>query len=371
VKPVTLRAGGLILRPWEAADADKHLIEACNDPLIQRFLPLLPAPYTQESASWWVTEGAPEAWESGGAAFSVREPDTDRLLGGIGLGSVQPARKQGEVGYWIAPWARGTGVATRAARAVAQWAFDQDFHRLELLAAKENPGSMRVALGAGFAREGVRREGGTTRDGGRQDLVVFARLAGDPPGPVPRLLPDFPGGKLSDGVVELRRLTPSDADDYYSLNQFEDVIRTHIGEPITKELAAQRCARAEFGWLAGEAAQCAIVDAASGIFAGDIQLLYRHPFSKEAMIGYSLRPEFRGKGLMTRAVSLITDWAFDKVGAIRVIAGTFDYNDASRAVLLRAGFEREGYFKAALPGRDGSRIDDIQFVRISPLVNPS
>ncbi|GIH07071.1 hypothetical protein Rhe02_51380 [Rhizocola hellebori] len=369
--PVTLQTDGLILRPWEATDADEQMLDACNDPLIQRFMPQFPDPYTQETSQWWVTEGAPLAWQSGGASFTIREPGTDRLLGGMGLGSVQPSRKQGEVGYWIAPWARGRGVATKATRALAQWAFDHDFYRLELLVAKENPGSIRVALAAGFGREGVRRDGGATRDGGRQDLVVFVRLAGDPAGPAPRLLPDFPGGKLSDGVVEVRRLTPSDADDYYSLNQFEEVIRTHIGEPITRELAAQRCARAEYGWLSGEAAQCAIVDAASGAFAGDIQLLYRHPFSKEAMIGYSLRPEFRGKGYMTRAVNLITDWAFDKVGAIRVIAGTFDYNDASRAVLLRAGFEREGHFKAALPGRDGTRIDDIQFVRISPLVNPS
>ena len=285
---------------------------------------------------------------------------------------MHPARKQGEVGYWIAPWARGQGVATKATRAVAQWAFDQDFYRLELLAAKENPGSIRVALAAGFGREGVRRDGGPTRDGGRQDLVGL-RPPRRRPGRACAAAAARPArrGKLSDGVVELRRLTPSDADDYYSLNQFEEVIRTHIGEPITQELAAQRCARAEYGWLAGEAAQCAIVDAATGAFAGRHPVAYRHPFSKEAMIGYSLRPEFRGKGFMTRAVNLITDWAFDKVGAIRVIAGTFDYNDASRAVLLRAGFEREGYFKAALPARDGTRIDDIQFVRISPLVNPS
>ncbi len=371
MNPVVLEASGFVLRPWEAADADGQLIEACNDPLIKRFMTHFPDPYTQENATWWVTEGAPMAWESGGASFTIREPATCRLLGGAGLGNAQPARKQAEVGYWIAPWARRGGLATRVARTIAQWAFDQGFHRLELLVAKENAASMRVALGAGFGREGVRRDVGSTRDGKWQDLVVFVRVATDPPGPVARLLPDLPDGRLTDGVVELRRLAPSDADEYFSLFQLEDVKRTHIGEPITRELAAQRCARAEYGWLAGEAAQCVIVEVSTGAFAGDLQLLYRNPFSKEAMIGYSLRPEFRGKGYMTRAVTLITDWAFHTVGAIRVIAGTFDYNDASRAVLLRAGFEREGHFKAALPGRDGSRIDDIQFVRISPLVNPA
>lgn len=368
--PRVIDSGKIRLRQWQLSDVDA-LPKACNDPDIARFLGGMPSPYTEQDAHWWVTAGAPASWSAGGAAFAIVDPETDQVLGGTGFGNANSQRSQVEVGYWVAPWARSRGVATTAVNAVAQWAFDLGVARLELLAVKENPASQRVALNAGFAREGVRRNATADRQGARYDLVAFARLSTDPPGPAKRMLPDFPEGKLTDGVIALRRLAPTDVDDYLALSQLPEVARTHIGEPVTRELATTRCNRAEYGWLSGEIAECVIVDAESGAFAGDISLLYRDPFVGQAMLGYSLRPEFRGRGFATRAVRLLSDWAFEQVGVVRVIAGTFPYNEASRAVLNRAGFEREAYFKAALPGADGRRIDDIQFVRISPLVNPS
>lgn len=358
------------LRPWELSDTDA-LVKACNDPEIARFLPLLPHPYTQDAAQEWITVGAVEAWASGGAAFAITDPVSGEVVGGYGLGNVQSGRAQGEVGYWVAPWARRRGIATAATKAAADWAFRNGFKRLELLSAKENGASQRVALNSGFTREGVRREAGPLREGTRQDLIAFIRMSGDDPGPVRRTLPDLPGGSLTDGVIRLRPLGPADTDDYLALMTIPDIARNYIGEPWTHEMARQRCHHSESNWLAGEAADCVIEDVASGAYAGDISLHYRQRFSGQAMIGYSLHPRFRGRGYMTRAVNLICDWAFAQVGVVRVIAGTFPENDASRAVLRKAGFEREGYLKAALPGRDGTRIDDIQFVRISPLVHPS
>jgi RimJ/RimL family protein N-acetyltransferase len=366
--PETITAEGLELRPWRPEDADEDLVKACNDPMIARFLPLLPQPYTDESARWWVEQGAPAAWDEGGAAFRVASSGTHKLLGTIGIGSVHTGRRQAEVGYWVAPWARGQGVATRATRAVTEWAFRQGFHRLELLAAKENPASQRVALAAGYTREGTRREAGVTREDGHQDLVAFVRLATDPPGPAARVLPDFAGGELTDGVIRLRPVGPGDVDDLFNLFQLPEVAHNHIGPPLTLELVRQRCEQAEDAWLAGGMASCVIEDIATGAFAGDIALHYRERFTSQAMLGYSLRPEFRGKGFATRAVNLFTEWAFETAGVVRVIAGTFPENDASRAVLQRAGFTREAHLKAALPGRDGPRIDDIQFVRINPRV---
>ena len=39
----------------------------------------------------------------------------------------------------------------------------------------------------------MQRGGGANRDGGRHDLIVWARLRDDPDGPTARLLPDLPG----------------------------------------------------------------------------------------------------------------------------------------------------------------------------------
>jgi RimJ/RimL family protein N-acetyltransferase len=257
-------------------------------------------------------------------------------------------------------------VATRATRAISRWAFTSGIHRLELLAARENWASQRVAMAAGFTREGVRREGGPTRDGGRQDLVCFVRLATDPGEPIARVLPDMPGGQITDGTVIVRPLRMDDVDDFLALNELTEVIDTSFGPRVTREVARQRAAVVQNNWLAGDRAECVIEDAATGAFAGSIGLFYRDRGLGEAMIGYSLRPEFRGKGIATRAVNLLCQWTFENVGAARIIAGTFPENRASQRVLERSGFMREGYLKAALPGRDGKRIDDIRFVRLNP-----
>jgi RimJ/RimL family protein N-acetyltransferase len=366
VNQETIIIGGLEIRPWRPEDGNEELAKACDDPVTARFMAHMPSPYTLEDARWWAQEGAPAAWAHGGASFAVTDMGTHKLLAGIGIGNLQTERAQAEIGYWVAPWARGRGVATAATRAVTDWAFRQGIYRLELQAAKENWASQRVALAAGYSREGVRRNSGNTREGGRRDMVAFVRLSSDPPGPIARLLPDLPGGELTDGVVALRPLGPDDIDDLYQLNDLPDVARNRIGPGLSREWATQRCGQAHSAWLAGEIASMSIRDAATGAFAGDIGLHYREPFTRQAMLGYSLRPEFRGKGFATRSVNLVTEWAFESVGVVRVVAGTFPENEASRAVLRRAGFTREAYLKAMLPGPDGTRIDDIQFMRLNP-----
>lgn len=364
MNPARIRSNGVLLRPWELSDVD-DLARACNDPLTARFLSHLPQPYTTADARWWITEGSANAWAAGGASYAVTSPDTGELLGGAGLGRPELNRQQIEIGYWTAPWARGKGVATAATIALTEWTFGQGIMRIELQAAVENVASQRVALGAGYAREGVRRSASSDRDGNRRDLIAFVRLAGDPPGPITRVLPDLPGGELTDGVVRLRPLGPDDVDDVFELFQFPEVARTYFGPTMTREVATRRCTNAAASWLAGERADLVITDASTGAFAGDIGMHMREPFIKQAMIGYSLRPEFRGKGFATRAARLISDWAFG-VGIARVIAGTAPENEASQRVLLRAGFEREAYLKAYLPTPDGKRVDDIQFARIAP-----
>src|SRR5207248_1403699 len=118
---------------------------------------------------------------------------------------------------WVAPWARGSGVATRATRAISGWAHRNGLPRVELLTEPENWASQRVALRSGYRSEGLRRGGGVLRDGTLCDLIVWARLAGDALGPSPRLLPDLPGGSLADGTVTLRPLSESDAGDSHAL----------------------------------------------------------------------------------------------------------------------------------------------------------
>jgi RimJ/RimL family protein N-acetyltransferase len=353
------------LRPYRPPDTD-DLVEGCNDPLTRQFTPVMPVPYTVRDAQWWIDQGAAATFRTGGAAYAIADPASDRLIGGIGLTHSSDGGRRANIGYWVAPWARERGIATAATVALSAWAFHYGVHRLDLHTALENLASQRVALGAGYTREGVLREVALGRDSRWEDRVVFGRLAGDPAGPTPRLLPDLPGGPLrgalSDGVVLLRPLRAADAPAIHALHQLPDVVASSV-PPVApdREEIELRCARAGTWWLAGERADLVITDAASGAVAGDIGLYYQEPRTGQAMVGYTMLPAWRGRGYATRAVRLLARWAFDQAGIVRLIAGTNPDNVASQRVLERAGFRREGYQRERLPGLSGNRVDDLMF----------
>jgi RimJ/RimL family protein N-acetyltransferase len=356
---------GVRLRAYRPDDAEA-VAAGYDDPLCHRFLPPLPSPFTLAHAERFLSEGITAIFAEGGAAFAIADPGTDELLGGIGFDKVVPSRGQAEIGYWVGPWARGRGVATAAVRALTAHALEAGLHRLELLTHWENGASQRVALAAGYHREGVRRGALPGHDGGRDDLIAFARLAGDSGEPTPRLLPDLPGGELTDGVVTLRPLRPDDADFLIDLRGREEVWSTSVPPvPPSAESSRIRCRRADAFWVEGTRAEMVIVDAATGTPAGDIGLFYAEPPTNTGMIGYSILPEFRGRGLTTRAAQLVSLWAFAETGIARLIAGTLPTNIASQRVLEKAGFHREAYLKSRLPGPGGVRTDDIQFVLLA------
>ncbi len=173
---VTLTAGDLTLRPLTDADAD-DVAEACQDSETLRWLPL-PRPYSVVDAEWFIGTFAPRQRESGaGVVFAIES--AGRLAGVIDLKHVNWAAKVAEVGYWVAPWGRGRGVASRATRALAQWAIrEHGFERVELFAATGNAASQRVAQKAGFVREGVARNAGYVHHG-RVDMVLFSLVPDD------------------------------------------------------------------------------------------------------------------------------------------------------------------------------------------------
>ncbi|MDX6644311.1 MAG: hypothetical protein QOK40_38, partial [Miltoncostaeaceae bacterium] len=165
------------LRAWRSAD-EAALVASCRDPLIDRYTHV-PSPYRASDARAWVA-GQGDRLRSGlSLDLAIADLATDELLGAIGMHAFRWQDRRAEVGYWLAPEARGRGVATCALRLLSRWALaNLGLARLDLFAEEENVASVRVAERAGFVREGLLRSYIEIK-GRRRSVLVFSLLAHD------------------------------------------------------------------------------------------------------------------------------------------------------------------------------------------------
>ena len=177
VDGLRLRVDELLLRPWEGADVDA-VLAACQDAGIQRWT-RVPSPYTRRDAEQFVLESAPHELASGqGIPLGVFAAGSGRLLGAVGLHGLR-ATVDPELGWWLAPTARGHGVATRAVRALVVAALrDHALPRVTAWIDVVNVASRRVAERAGLRFEGVARQG-LVLQGRRADWAVYAAVRAD------------------------------------------------------------------------------------------------------------------------------------------------------------------------------------------------
>jgi RimJ/RimL family protein N-acetyltransferase len=82
-----------------------------------------------------------------------------------------------------------------------------------------------------------------------------------------------------------------------------------------------------------------------------------------AEMGYWLSEEFWGRGIATRAVTAMSDWAFENYAITRVFAMTFAHNAGSIRVLEKAGFERECVMRRSAI-KNGIVLDQILFAKV-------
>jgi RimJ/RimL family protein N-acetyltransferase len=75
-------------------------------------------------------------------------------------------------------------------------------------------------------------------------------------------------------------------------------------------------------------------------------------------IGYWSAADFRGRGLMTEALVVLSRWAFDEVGLRRLELRVDPRNTASRRLGERAGFRVEGTLRQRSLHR-GRPVDDV------------
>ena len=101
----------------------------------------------------------------------------NKMAGGILFFPLEGMIKATKIGYWLAEWANGRGLMTRAIRPILRYVFvDLKLNRIGLEAEPGNLKSKGVAERLGFTFEGIRRDGWRDENG-FVDIAVYSMLA--------------------------------------------------------------------------------------------------------------------------------------------------------------------------------------------------
>ena len=149
-----------------------------SDPDVLRFT-RVPDPTPADFPRQWLATY--EAGRRDGTREAFAALDGDGRFVGLGLAfGIDREGGEAELGYIVAPEARGRGLGTAILRALTDWAFAATgVQRIQLFVDVENPASLRVAERSGYVREGVMRSV-HFKNGRRIDAVLLSRLPSDP-----------------------------------------------------------------------------------------------------------------------------------------------------------------------------------------------
>lgn len=182
---LTLSDDIVTLRPW-LRDFAGFLAETSLDPAIRRYNSPhdrlgRPTPPLSVMDAEAVIDGFSLNWRAfatngtaSGVTFAIMDARSGELAGCCGVDDWSK-EDVAQIGYWLAPSARGRGFATRAVILLTRWLFDLGAERVFLTIVAGNDESVAVARRAGFVYEGTMRSHGVWQ-GRRCDVMWFAAL---------------------------------------------------------------------------------------------------------------------------------------------------------------------------------------------------
>lgn len=361
--PPTLTDGVVTLRAHTLEDA-AGVVEQCLDPLSQQWT-AVPVPYTRADADAYVSEVCPVGWLSDTEwAFAVEAEG--RFAGTVSLRN--EGHRRAEIAYGAHPWARGTGHLERAVRLLLDWGFtERDLTTVVWWTREGNWASRKLAWKVGIEVEGAVRRWVTHR-GESHPSWVGTLLREDAREPRSPWL-DCP--VLVEDDVRLRPIAATDAP---RIQEACSEARTQhwlgqLPSPYTVddalayvETRTQQLAEATGVTWAVTAPDDDVLLATIGWF--------NHTAGAECEIGYWTHPDARGRGLMTRAMGVVTRHVVAELGVARVTAYAAVDNTASRRVIEANGLRQYGVERLGIQLRDG-RADmalyDVLAAEVPPL----
>ena len=167
------------IRPFREADGPE-LYESVRESMaaLSQWMPWCHPDYSLSEAQEWIGKQI-VAFESRDEFHFAIVSGDDRILGACGLNGIHRENRLANLGYWVRTSQSQRGIASQAARLLADWAFQNtELNRLEILVAIQNLASLRVAAKIGGVWEGELRGRLQIRDA-MHDAVMFSIIRSD------------------------------------------------------------------------------------------------------------------------------------------------------------------------------------------------
>ncbi len=139
-------------------------------------------------------------------------------------------------------------------------------------------------------------------------------------------------------------------------------LRDRFPHPFTEAQGAEYIAR-----VLASGDQTSFAIDVGGVAIGGISLHRGSDIERAgAELGYWIGEEFWNRGIATRAIQLVTDYAFNDLELLRVFAVPFTSNIGSCRALEKAGYVREGHLRQSAV-KDGRVVDQYLYARVREL----
>ena len=169
---------------------------------------------------------------------------------------------------------------------------------------------------------------------------------------------------MNDDEIRLDPLGAQHAEAMDALARDDGVAQfTRVPHPAPEGYGSVWVERYTRGRDEGTNAGFAIVDSESGDFLGFVALVRLDLETQEAEAGYIIASRARGRGVATRGLRVLTDWAFAEFPLERIELFIDVANPASEVVAQRCGYTREGVLRWTYL-KPGLRSDTIVYSKL-------
>ncbi len=338
--PPVLSDGVVTLRAHRIDDVPDMVVMGSDPESVRRTT--VPVPYIEQDALDYIEHLRTTSAAGGGTFWVVEAQDGDRprFAGQLDVRTGPPP----DIGFGLAPWARGRGIMSRALRLAARWAFDEaGLPILHWSTHAGNLASWRVAHACGFTFHGglplALPHRGELLDG------WFASLRPGDPTTARTTWWDIP--VIEGERVRLRPLTEDDVPRIAEAcsDPATQHYLAHLADPYTEDDAREFVGRAALNAALGTAVAWAIADRADDRLLAQVSVFRLDDVYQPvgAEIGYWAHPDARGRGAVREGAALAVAHAFRPraeggLGRERLALGASVENAGSRGIAERLGF---------------------------------